>query len=105
MKKRKKILFAILGCIIIVGGFLTYMVFRTKSQVQELFLLNKLRQEEGYYMAEFEFKMLGITYLLDKGHYIESLKKINALHHQLKTKKISLKFQHFRIRKRKWNSI
>jgi len=61
------------------------MVNRTKNQVKELFQMNKERQEQGYYMAEFEFKMLGIAYDLDKGHYYTSLKLINLLHHQLKT--------------------
>jgi len=37
-------------------------VNRTKMQMKELFHMNKKLQEEGYYMAEFEFKMLGIAY-------------------------------------------
>ncbi len=75
---------AVFLIILIISG--SYMVIRTKSQVKDLFRLNKELQEQGYYMAEFEFKMLGIAYELDKGHYYTSLKLINQLHHQLKTK-------------------
>ncbi|MGE5381252.1 MAG: hypothetical protein ACM3NT_09345, partial [Methylocystaceae bacterium] len=84
MKHRKVILsIAVVLTFIIALG--SYMTIRTKNQVSELFQLNKQRQEEGYYMAEFEFKMLGILYDLDKGHYYTSLKLINKLHYQLKT--------------------
>lgn len=56
-------------------------------QVPELFRLNKQRQEEGYYMGEFEFKMLGLAYLLDKGRYSDALGALGALHDQLETRK------------------
>lgn len=71
------------------------MVIRTKNQVKELFQMNKDLQEQGYYMAEFKFKMLGIVYDLDKGHYYTSLKLINQLHHQLKTKEGLVKVPKF----------
>ncbi len=48
-----------------ISGFV--IVNRTKTQIKELFQMNRERQEENYYMAEFEFKMLGIAYYLDKG--------------------------------------
>lgn len=54
--------------------------------VPELFKLNKACQEEGYYMAEFEFKMLGLAYLLDHGHYLKALEGMRRLHRQLKTR-------------------
>ena len=71
------------------------MVHRTKTQVKELFQMNKELQESGYYMAEFEFKMLGIAYDLDKGHYYTSLRLINQLHHQLKTQEGLIKVPYF----------
>ena len=37
--------------------------------------MNKTLQEEGYYMADFEFKMLGFAYYLDKGFYFTALNK------------------------------
>jgi len=84
---------SILLVLFLVSGF--YLVQRTKSQMKELFSLNKQLQEEGYYMAEFEFKMLGIAYDLDKGHYYTSLARINQLHQQLKTKQGLIKMPKF----------
>lgn len=84
MKSKVTRSISILLVILLISGF--YMVHRTKTQVKELFRMNKDLQENGYYMAEFEFKMLGIAYDLDKGHYYTSLKLINQLHQQLKTK-------------------
>ena len=75
---------AILGCAALLGGA---FVGRTLSRIPDLFRLNKACQEEGYFMAEFEFKMLGIGYLLDHGHYRAALSRINALHDQLETRK------------------
>jgi len=54
--------------------------------VPALFKLNKQCQEEGYYMAEFEFKMLGFGYQLDKGRYVEALSGIRRLHKQLSSR-------------------
>jgi len=94
MKHRKIIvLISVVIILILASGF--YMVNRTKTQINELFHLNKDLQEEGYYMAEFEFKMLGISYYLDKGHYYTSLKRINQLHNQLKTKEGLIKMPKF----------
>jgi hypothetical protein len=85
MKHRKIIVFiSVVIILILASGF--YMVNRTKTQISDLFRLNKELQEEGYYMAEFEFKMLGIAYYLDKGHYYTAFARINQLHNQLKTK-------------------
>lgn len=91
--KHKKNFLIILLILIIVSGF--YLVNRTKTQMNELFHMNKELQEAGYYMAEFEFKMLGIAYYLDKGHYYTSLKKINQLHNQLKAKEGLIKMPKF----------
>jgi hypothetical protein len=57
------------------------------SRIPSLFRLNKECQEEGYYMAEFEFKMLGIIYLLDHGQYAKAVSSVERLHGQLKTRK------------------
>ena len=93
--KNKKILLliSVVLVIIIVSGF--YMVNCTKTQINSLFRMNKELQEEGYYMAEFEFKMLGIAYYLDKGHYYTSIKQINQLHSQLITKEGLIKMPIF----------
>ena len=60
-----------------------------------LFKLNKECQEEGYYMAEFEFKMLGFAYQLDKGRYVEALSGIRRLHKQLSSRAGLIKIPKF----------
>jgi hypothetical protein len=57
------------------------------SIIPDLFRLNKKCQEEGYYMAEFEFKMLGIAYELDKGRFARAYSSIGELHEQLKSRR------------------
>lgn len=89
---------AVLGGLVILVGLLTGIALRTKEQVKEMFRLNKELQEENYYMAEFEFKMLGLSYLLDKGHYYTALKKLNELHHQMKTREGIVKMPEFKTK-------
>jgi len=72
---------------------------RSFSLIPELFKLNKECQEEGYYMAEFEFKMLGFAYNLDKGHYLKAGSGIRALHKQLKTREGLIKVPIFTDKK------
>jgi hypothetical protein len=64
-----------------------------------MFKLNGELQAEGYYMAEFEFKMLGCAYYLDKGRYITALSKLNELHKQLKTREGLVKVPDFADKK------
>ncbi len=93
MKRKITVTIVILLILVIISGL--YIADRTKNQIKELFKLNKERQEQGYYMAEFEFKMLGMAYDLDRGHYYSSLKLINQLHHQLKTTEGLIKVPEF----------
>ena len=95
LKKRFIILISII-IFLIISVFL--IVFYTKNQVKDLFRLNKELQEENYYMAEFEFKMLGISYLLDKGHYYTAFKKLNDLHSQMKTRERLVKMPEFKTK-------
>lgn len=96
MMRHKKIILSIsivLTLLIASGLFIGY---RTKTQMKELFRMNKELQEEGYYMAEFEFKMLGLTYYINKGHYFTALSKLNQLHHQLGKKQGLIKMPVFK---------
>ena len=68
---------------------------RVEAQVKELFKMNKECQEESYYMAEFEFKLLGIAYYIDKGYYYTAWTRLNQLHKQLKTKEELIKVPEF----------
>lgn len=84
---RKGSLSAIVS-IIAVFLFVVLLLFGCSSflPVSELFKLNGELKSEGYYMAEFEFKMLGCAYYLDKGHYLTALTRLNELHGQLKSR-------------------
>jgi len=57
--------------------------------------MNKVLQEEGYYMAEFEFKMMGIVYYLDKGQYLKALSTLSNFHSQLTNKENLIKVPEF----------
>ncbi|WP_299860902.1 hypothetical protein [uncultured Hoeflea sp.] len=56
-----------------------------KDTLNEAFSLNNQRNVEGYYTAEFEFKMLGAAYLFDRGRYIQAYHRFTAHIDQLKT--------------------
>lgn len=77
-----------------ISGYLK--VTSVKNHVKELFKLNKELQEQNYYMAEFEFKMLGIAYYLDKGNYSKAMVLIDKLDMHLKTKKGLIKMPDFK---------
>ena len=81
---KRKIRIVVLPFILVVLVAAVGLVsLRVKGQVKELFKLNKALQEEGYYMAEFEFHMLGFAYLLDRGEFLEALRGLDAYHHTL----------------------
>jgi len=69
------------------------------SLIPDLFRLNKECQEEGYYMAEFEFKMLGFAYDLDKGQYEKAVSSIRKYHKQLKARQGLIKLPAFTDKK------
>jgi hypothetical protein len=93
--KSRILLKAVVGlCVaaLLVGaGLSAYISFL----ISDLFRLNRACQQEGYYMAEFEFKMLGFAYLLDKGRYFESLTGVRRLHQQLKSRRNLIKIPAF----------
>ncbi len=97
MKKRvKKIIVITPIVLLVIFGFL--IAKNTKTQVRELFQMNQQLQEEGYYMAEFEFKLLGLGYLIDKGHYYEALSRLDDLHTQYQTKEGLIKMPNFKTK-------
>ena len=67
--------------------------------------MNKTLQEEGYYMADFEFKMLGFAYLLDKGSYFKALTRLSDFHKQLQNRENLIKIPEFKSKKKRWNFI
>jgi hypothetical protein len=83
--------------VLIIGSVL--YIYRSIASVSEMFRLNGELQAEGYYMGEFEFKMLGCAYYLDKGQYITAFSKLNVLHNQLESKKGLIKVPDFADKK------
>ncbi|MEN6326474.1 MAG: hypothetical protein ABFD18_09780 [Syntrophomonas sp.] len=82
----------IIAIILICSGL---YIYRSIASISEMFRLNGELQAEGYYMAEFEFKMLGCAYYLDRGQYLTALNKLNELHDQLESKKGLIKVPSF----------
>lgn len=74
-------------------------IYAYVPSIPKLFRLNKECQEQGYYMAEFEFKMLGLAYLLDNSHYWQAITTMRNLHNQLTTKNGLVKLPAFTNKK------
>jgi hypothetical protein len=85
-------LLSFIGIILISGVFIS---LRVKTQVKELFKMNKDLQVEGYYMAEFEFQMLGFGYYLDKGQYVKALTRLSDYHTKLSNRAGLIKIPEF----------
>ena len=96
MKHKKKIIIAVSSLLAVFVAFGVFIVFQQKTQVKELFKLNKQLQKEGYYMADFEFRMLGAAYLLDKGEYSKSINTLSEYHNKLKNRDGLLKIPVFK---------
>ncbi|MGE5404435.1 MAG: hypothetical protein ACM3PP_05805 [Candidatus Saccharibacteria bacterium] len=93
MRKKAFVIISLLA--LITASCLGLYIYRSFSSVSEMFRLNGKLQAEGYYMAEFEFKMLACAYYLDHGHYREAFTKLNNLHDQLITRKGLVKVPSF----------
>lgn len=101
MKKRYLITAVILTAVILLIGSGIVIKNNVQAQVQELFKLNEELKSAGYYLAEFEFKMLGCAYYLDKGRYFTALSKLNQLHRQMQTREGLIKIPEFADKKAK----
>jgi hypothetical protein len=99
MKRNNIILLSIilLLTLTIITGFI--IKIRVQTQVKELFRLNKALQEEGYYMAEFEFKMLGFAYYLDRGFYSKAISQLSDYKKQLQSRKNLIIIPEFKNKK------
>ncbi|WP_425800896.1 hypothetical protein ACHOLT_11930 [Desulfitobacterium sp. Sab5] len=65
MKKKYLVIVLMFVVFLLLGaGVIVYKGFKL---VPEMFRLNDHLKSEGYYMSEFEWKMLGNAYYLDKG--------------------------------------
>ncbi|RPI06039.1 MAG: hypothetical protein EHM64_04400 [Ignavibacteriae bacterium] len=98
--KRKRII--ITATIILLSSIVlsvTFISLRVKTQVKEMFKLNKTLQEEGYYMADFEFNMVGCGYYLGKGQYYKSVMFLNEYHKKLSSREGLIKIPRFKNKK------
>ncbi|NPV91933.1 MAG: hypothetical protein HPY50_14300 [Firmicutes bacterium] len=95
MVKRRKVIVALAAFLLTLIAVPGIYVYRSVASVSEMFSLNGELQAEGYYMGEFEFKMLGCAYYLDKGHYITAFHQLNGLHKQLRTREGLIKVPSF----------
>ncbi len=93
--RHKKIIFISLMFILVLAIFTVFTAFHVKTQIKDLFRMNKELQEEGYYMADFEFKMMAMAYWLDHGQYHTALSQLGKLHNQLKTREGLIKIPKF----------
>jgi len=93
-RKRIIITISVIAAAFIIGS--GAYIYKSIASISEMFRLNGELQAEGYYMGEFEFKMLGCAYYLDKGQYITAFSKLNELHKQLQTKNGLIKVPDFK---------
>jgi len=95
MKRKRIILTATVILLASVILSVTMISLNVKTKVKEMFKLNKTLQEEGYYMADFEFKMVGCAYYLGKGQYYKSVTFLNDYHKKLSSRKGLIKIPKF----------
>jgi len=70
---------------LLLSGFIGYQVSSISGAVPRLFKRNAELKRQGYYMAEFEFKMLGILKLLSDGDYLAAASAFRRLQRQMET--------------------
>jgi hypothetical protein len=95
MTRKRSLVIAGAAIAVIVGtGMYTANLFKT--QMKEIFKYNGVRKTEGYYLAEFEFKMLGSAYYMDRGEFTKANSILNELHHQLTSTEGLIKVPEFK---------
>ncbi len=95
MKHKKTFIISVIVLtLFMVSG--SFIMLHFKVQMKDLFRMNKELQQEGYYMGDFEFKMLGFAYWIDKGHYIKGISGINQLHEQMESREGLVRFPAFK---------
>jgi hypothetical protein len=95
------ITFLIVIVLLILTGILTTTRFKTR--LREIFKMNEALKSEGYYLSEFEFKLLAQAYYLDHGQFIKALSGLRKIHKQLTNKENLIKIPEFSGNKEKLN--
>lgn len=86
MSSKRKIMFAsasILLAIVLAGGLWTA---RQVYKVSAIFAANDALKSEGYYLSEFEFETLSVSWYLDKGRYLDGLHRLDEMYRKLTTR-------------------
>lgn len=97
MKRRWFVKIMVVVLILLTGvGIYAYSIIKS---IPAMFKLNEELKSEGYYMADFEFKMLGCAYYLDKGQYITALSRLEQMNHQMKSREGLKKIPQFKDKK------
>jgi hypothetical protein len=96
MKRKRIILAAVVILLASVIISVTMISLKVRTKVKEMFKLNRTLQEEGYYMADFEFKMLGCGYYMGKGQYYRSLELLSDYHKKLSSRDGLIKIPKFK---------
>ncbi|MCI5073478.1 hypothetical protein [Oricola sp.] len=83
MSIKKKTILAVIGVllafVVVAGSFFAVQA----AKVGAIFAANDALKSEGYYLSEFEFEMLSVSYYLDKGRYRDGLRRLNEMHRKL----------------------
>ncbi|MBN1498890.1 MAG: hypothetical protein JW982_01930 [Spirochaetes bacterium] len=95
-KKYLSVLMILISVLILFNGCTVTEAIHTKKKIREMFRMNKKLQQEGYYTAEFEFKMLGVSYYLNKGEYKKAFAMLDRLYNQLETREGLIKIPSFK---------
>ncbi|MCX6238545.1 MAG: hypothetical protein NTY07_13465 [Bacteroidia bacterium] len=103
MKRKRMILTVTVILLATVILSVTVISLKVKTRVKEMFKLNKTLQEEGYYMADFEFKLVGCGYYLGKGQYYKSVKLLNDYHKKLSGREGLIRIPEFKNKQEQIN--
>ena len=83
--RRMKLRFAaaVLAVIVVGAGVVGYQAYQMFGSVPHLFRRNAELKADGYYMGEFEFRMLGILKKLSDGDYLDAYSTLSLLRRQM----------------------
>ncbi|MCG6186293.1 hypothetical protein [Maribellus maritimus] len=96
MKLVRHITLGILGLCIVIAILAGYNALKMKSQVKELFKLNKTLKAEGYFMTGFEFQLVGMGYYIDKHQYRKAQTKLSDYYTKLRNREGLVKIPEFK---------
>jgi hypothetical protein len=86
MRRAKlKLAAAALAVVIAGAGIVGYQAYQTFRSVPYLFRRNAELKADGYYMAEFEFRMLGVVKKLSDGNYLDAYSTLHQLRQQMES--------------------